>query len=189
MKKLVDLIFTQLDAVDMGSDFSFSSSSKEKSTLGYLGLQNQGATCYMNSLVQQMFMIPEFRQGILIAEENKEVTAAIEVLNPTLPLLFVAYLLMNVVAQAAMPKPKPKDRGKEKDSKEKDSDEDEEKDDNADNVLYQMQRMFAYMQESDKRYFDTIDFCGSYKDFDGRPVNVSQQMDANEFFNRSETSL
>ena len=32
---------------------------------GYVGLRNFGCTCYMNSLIQQLFMIPEFRRGIL----------------------------------------------------------------------------------------------------------------------------
>lgn len=30
----------------------------------YTGLSNQGATCYMNSLLQTMFMTPEFRKGL-----------------------------------------------------------------------------------------------------------------------------
>jgi len=29
------------------------------------GLQNQGATCYMNSLLQQLYHIPSFTEGIL----------------------------------------------------------------------------------------------------------------------------
>jgi len=37
----------------------------EKSTCGYVGLKNLGSTCYVNSLVQQLFMIPQFRDDIL----------------------------------------------------------------------------------------------------------------------------
>nr|XP_027204063.1 probable ubiquitin carboxyl-terminal hydrolase FAF-X [Dermatophagoides pteronyssinus] len=32
---------------------------------GFVGLKNAGATCYMNSVLQQLFMIPEVRNGIL----------------------------------------------------------------------------------------------------------------------------
>ena len=39
--------------------------SKEKSSTGFVGLRNLGATCYMNSFVQQMFTIPQFSKAIL----------------------------------------------------------------------------------------------------------------------------
>lgn len=35
-----------------------------RSIVGYVGLRNFGATCYMNSLIQQLFMIKPFREGI-----------------------------------------------------------------------------------------------------------------------------
>ena len=31
----------------------------------YIGLKNQGATCYLNSLIQTLFMTPEFRYELL----------------------------------------------------------------------------------------------------------------------------
>mmetsp|Transcript_15452 Transcript_15452/g.13199 ORF Transcript_15452/g.13199 Transcript_15452/m.13199 type:complete len:106 (+) Transcript_15452:57-374(+) len=31
----------------------------------FIGLRNQGATCYLNSLIQALYMAPEFRNAIL----------------------------------------------------------------------------------------------------------------------------
>lgn len=33
-------------------------------TLGYVGLVNQAMTCYLNSLLQALFMTPEFRNAL-----------------------------------------------------------------------------------------------------------------------------
>eukprot|EP00753_Platysulcus_tardus_P021511 PLAT9028.2.p1 GENE.PLAT9028.2~~PLAT9028.2.p1 ORF type:complete len:1575 (+),score=825.94 PLAT9028.2:16-4740(+) len=35
-----------------------------RSAYGFVGLRNQGATCYLNSLIQACFMTPEFRGGL-----------------------------------------------------------------------------------------------------------------------------
>jgi ubiquitin carboxyl-terminal hydrolase 9/24 len=37
----------------------------EKSSTGYVGIKNLGCICYMNSLNQQLFMIPGFRNDVL----------------------------------------------------------------------------------------------------------------------------
>ena len=35
-----------------------------KSTTGYVGLKNLGCICYMNSFMQQLYMMPYFRSAI-----------------------------------------------------------------------------------------------------------------------------
>lgn len=52
---------TKLTA-SLDSDFS------AKSSVGYVGLHNFGSTCYMNSLMQQFFMMREFRKKMLEAD-------------------------------------------------------------------------------------------------------------------------
>ena len=42
---------------------------------GYVGLKNGGATCYMNSVLQQLYLVPGIREDILALnsdEENQE---------------------------------------------------------------------------------------------------------------------
>lgn len=36
-----------------------------KSSTGYVGIKNLGCICYMNSFMQQLFMIPYFRHSIV----------------------------------------------------------------------------------------------------------------------------
>ena len=37
---------------------------QQKSADGFVGLRNQGATCYLNSIIQSLFMTTEFRNEI-----------------------------------------------------------------------------------------------------------------------------
>ena len=46
-----------------------------RANCGFVGLSNLGSTCYMNSFMQQLFMIPKLRRGILAApcpSENRD---------------------------------------------------------------------------------------------------------------------
>ncbi|KRW99755.1 Armadillo-type fold [Pseudocohnilembus persalinus] len=52
-----------------------------------------------------------------------------------------------------------------------------------DNVLHQLQNMFGFLESSDRMDFNPEKFCFSFKDWEGNPVNVGVQQDAQEFLN------
>ena len=52
-------------ATSTSTSTTTSSSTKTSSRrAGFVGLKNQGATCYLNSLLQSLYMSPEFRRGL-----------------------------------------------------------------------------------------------------------------------------
>lgn len=46
---------------------------------GFVGLKNGGATCYMNSVIQQMFMIPGVPESLLSVDEENNTGEVAEV--------------------------------------------------------------------------------------------------------------
>jgi ubiquitin C-terminal hydrolase len=123
--------------------FGYNPASFVKRPIPYVGLKNQGATCYMNSVMQQLFHVAAFRSAVLAANSEK--------------------------SQNDQPAP------------------------SQDSLLYQCQHMFAAMQFSNRKSFDTISFCQSITDFDGQPLRLGEQKDANEFcallFDKLESEL
>jgi len=53
------------------NSWNYSPSSDTKSFYGYVGIKNLGCICYMNAMLQQFFMTPSFRYGILMADDKK----------------------------------------------------------------------------------------------------------------------
>lgn len=51
------------------------------------------------------------------------------------------------------------------------------------NLLYQLQNLYSALKNSDKQHVNARGICKSFKDWEGRPVNVMEQMDADEFIN------
>ncbi|EGR28119.1 ubiquitin carboxyl-terminal hydrolase family protein, putative [Ichthyophthirius multifiliis] len=99
----------------------------EQNTNQFVGLKNLGSTCYMNSLIQQLYMIKEFSQNLMkvkIEDDNLQ-----------------------------------------------------------ENVLFQLNQLFNNLNYSQKQYIEAKEFCQAFKDYQGNPINVTQQMDVDEFFN------
>jgi ubiquitin carboxyl-terminal hydrolase 34 len=95
-----------------------------RSECGYVGLTNLGATCYMASCMQHLYMMPQARASILAAntEHSKH--------EPT---------------------------------------------------LKELQRMFAYLMESERKAYNPRSFCKVYT-MDHQPLNTAEQKDMAEFF-------
>ena len=51
-------------------DWTISLVDKMKSSTGYVGIKNLGCICYMNSFLQQLYMIPKFRHLLTTCREE-----------------------------------------------------------------------------------------------------------------------
>ncbi|XP_065207082.1 ubiquitin carboxyl-terminal hydrolase puf isoform X2 [Planococcus citri] len=96
-----------------------------RSECGFVGLTNLGATCYMASCMQHLYMMPEARNSILKA---------------------------NYIENAKHSQ-----------------------------ILKELQKMFAYLLESERKTYSPRSFCKVYT-MDHQPLNTAEQKDMAEFF-------
>lgn len=97
---------------------------ESRSECGYVGLTNLGATCYMASCLQHLYMMPLARAAVLEADPSSSRHA------PT---------------------------------------------------LIEMQKMFVYLMESERKAYNPRSFCKVYQ-MDHQPLNTGEQKDMAEFF-------
>jgi len=132
---------------DLPTPTNWSHSAAVKGRQSYCGVTNLGCICYMISMLQQCYMVPQFRYLLLKA--------------------FVDHSKIEV---------------KEWRNKK-----------HMDNLVYQFQRLFGYLELSERDTVDGTGFCFAYKDHDGEPTKISVQCDCQEFlnifFDRVETQL
>jgi hypothetical protein len=110
----------------------------------------------MNSLMQQLYMVPAFRYGVLQLRPLPPAPAPAA--DPAAP----------PPATLAPPPITPEQIATTLTS--------------ADSIVFQLQNIFANLQESSQRYYDARPFCNAYREPNGAPMNVEVQMDADEFF-------
>ena len=63
-------MYEKLKNIKFPNEFQFDPNRDSKSSLGFVGLKNLGATCYMNAILQQCFLIEPFKFGILSADDQ-----------------------------------------------------------------------------------------------------------------------
>lgn len=64
-----------VSCIERPENFSHVSETECRSFYSYSGLKNQGATCYMNSMLQQLYMIPTFKYLLLTVDDGKDETS------------------------------------------------------------------------------------------------------------------
>lgn len=128
---------------------------------GFVGLKNAGATCYMNSVLQQLYMIESIREGILAVEgaatdPNEDFSGE---------------------ERPDHEEARPCEEGRE-----------EHRRDYHLGVLKQVQAVFGHLAASQLQYYVPRGFWRHFKLW-GEPVNLREQHDALEFFNSLVDSL
>lgn len=98
-----------------------------RSPEGYAGLKNLSNTCYLNSLLTQLFMNVGFRDFLM----------KLELTDP----------------------------------------------ESSQKLLYETKKLFGYMQETWLKSVDPQDLVDSIRTYDNEPVDVTVQMDVDEFYN------
>jgi ubiquitin carboxyl-terminal hydrolase 34 len=106
--------------------YAFDRSVMIRSPEGYAGLKNLSNTCYLNSLMTQLFMNIEFRDFIL----------NLRIADP--------------VSQK---------------------------------LLFETQKLFIWMQETWRKAIEPQDFVESIRTYDNEQIDVTVQMDVDEFYN------
>lgn len=105
---------------------------EKRADCGFVGLTNLGATCYMATSMQHLFMLREARNAILTTD------------------------LSSVIKHGP--------------------------------ILRELQRMFIFLQESERKAYCPRNFCKVYT-MDHQPLNISEQKDMTEFFTDLITKL
>lgn len=129
---------------------------------GFVGLKNAGATCYMNSVLQQLYMIRQIRHGVLAVEgaatDPEEDFSGEERMEQETNL-----------------------DGNEEDTMSSSSNEESRKEYHI-GILKQVQAIFAHLACSKLQYYVPRGLWKHFK-LQGEPVNLREQHDACEFYN------
>jgi uncharacterized UBP type Zn finger protein len=71
LRETLELMMVQYGGISRIITWDYNPEKHVRSPTGLVGLRNMGSTCYMNSLMQQFYMIPKFRYALLCAEDKE----------------------------------------------------------------------------------------------------------------------
>lgn len=157
------------------AEWEYSPPVRPRPPKGFVGLKNAGATCYMNSVLQQLYMIPEIRNGILSVPETA--TDLTENLSATAE-----------SSEGGVPHKWPGNNPEQQSSQQSSSSSEMSRKDYNVGVLKQIQAIFAHLALSKLQYYVPKGFWGHFR-LVGESVNLREQHDALEFFNSLVDSL
>ncbi|CAG4931724.1 unnamed protein product [Parnassius apollo] len=134
---------------------------ESRSECGYVGLTNLGATCYMASCMQHLYMMPQARAAVLRADPSRS-RHATTLHEMQRMFAYLMHLYMMPQARVAVLRA---DLSRSRHA----------------TSLHEMQRMFAYLMESERKAYNPRSFCKVYQ-MDHQPLNTGEQKDMAEFF-------
>ncbi len=152
----------------------------------FIGLFNYGCTCYLNSLIQQLYMIPQFRYSLfqlnfLNAENNNNNNSVIDlnsncnnIMRDNLDDIEMTNGEINTSSNNKANK-----NTVQADSRNNDGY--SNKQNLEKNPVFQLQNLFANLSYSIKQYHSPMQFISSFKAFNNEAINVRIQQDCEEF--------